>query len=192
MSISKELQARSGDRCEMCGASNDLAAYEVPDSPSSGLDASIVVCKICQSQMEDSTTVDPNHWRCLNESMWSEVPAVQVMAWRMLHRLRHEGWPNDLIDMLYLEEDTLQWARAAGYDSTEEAIQHTDSNGNLLKAGDTVVLIQDLKVKGANFTAKRGTAVVLISLDHDNAEHIEGKVDGQHIVILTKYVKKVK
>ncbi|MEL7222252.1 MAG: alkylphosphonate utilization protein, partial [Bacteroidota bacterium] len=90
------------------------------------------------------------------------------------------------------DEDTLRWARAAGDDSTEKAIQHIDSNGNLLKAGDTVVLIQDLKVKVANFTAKRGTAVRRISLDHDNAEHIEGKVDGQHIVILTKYVKKTK
>ena len=94
--------------------------------------------------------------------------------------------------MLYLDEYTLEWAKASGDGSTEEAIQHVDSNGNILQAGDTVVLIQDLKVKGANFTAKRGTAVRRISLDQDNAEHIEGKVDGQHIVILTKYVKKVK
>jgi len=53
-----------------------------------------------------------------------------------------------------------------------------------------VVLIKDLKVKGAGFTAKRGTAVRNISLVHDNAEHIEGKINGQKIVILTQYVKK--
>ncbi|WP_372653863.1 PhnA domain-containing protein, partial [Draconibacterium sp.] len=51
-------------------------------------------------------------------------------------------------------------------------------------------MIKDLNVKGGGFTAKRGTAVRNISLVHDNPEHIEGKVNGQHIVILTQYVKK--
>ena len=60
----------------------------------------------------------------------------------------------------------------------------------LLQAGDTITLIKDLNVKGASFTAKRGTAVRNISLVHDNPEHIEGRVEGQQIVILTKFVKK--
>ena len=38
--------------------------------------------------------------------------------------------------------------------------------------------------------AKIGTAVRMIRLVHDNAEQIEGKIDGQTIVILTKFVKK--
>jgi len=38
--------------------------------------------------------------------------------------------------------------------------------------------------------AKIGTAVRNIKLVHDNTEQIEGKIDGQQIVILTKYVKK--
>jgi len=63
-------------------------------------------------------------------------------------------------------------------------------NARTLKAGDTVTLIQDLNVKGSSITAKRGVAVRRIRLDPNNAEYIEGKVDGQHIVILTKYVKK--
>jgi len=53
-----------------------------------------------------------------------------------------------------------------------------------------VTLIQDLDVKGANFIAKRGTVVKKINLVSDNAEQIEGKVNEQQIVILTKYVKK--
>ncbi len=65
-----------------------------------------------------------------------------------------------------------------------------DSNGVVLQNGDTVVLIKDLNVKGGGFTAKRGTAVRGIRLDPDNAEYIEGKVDGQQIVILTQYTKK--
>ncbi len=51
-------------------------------------------------------------------------------------------------------------------------------------------MIKDLPVKGAGFTAKRGTAVHRISLVQDNAAHIEGRVEGQRIVILTEFVKK--
>lgn len=132
-----------------------------------------------------------NHWRCLNDSMWSQVPAVQVMAWRMLTRLSAEGWPQDLLDMLYLDDETLARAQAVGEGKTDnDAVKHADSNGAVLEAGDTVTLIKDLNVKGANFTAKRGTAVRGISLAADNPEHIEGRVNGQQIVILTKFVKK--
>lgn len=59
-----------------------------------------------------------------------------------------------------------------------------------LGAGRYVILIKDLPVKGAGFTAKRGTAVRGISLVLDNAAHIEGRVEGQRIVILTEFVKK--
>ncbi len=52
------------------------------------------------------------------------------------------------------------------------------------------MLIKDLPVKGANFTAKRGTAVRGISLVADNPAHIEGRVEGQRIVILTEFVRK--
>jgi protein PhnA len=142
-------------------------------------------------QIEDPEKTDPNHWRCLNDSMWSTVPAVQVMAWRMLDRLRPEGWPQDLIDMLYLDEETKTWATALK-DAEAQKVVHLDSNGAVLEAGDTVTLIQDLNVKGANFNAKRGTAVRRISLVADNPEQIEGRVNDQHIVILTKYVKKSK
>jgi protein PhnA len=53
-------------------------------------------------------------------------------------------------------------------------------------------LIKDLDVKGVNFTAKRGAAVHNIKLIWNNAEHIEGRVENQTIMILTKYVKKTK
>ncbi|MDP5086798.1 MAG: alkylphosphonate utilization protein, partial [Yoonia sp.] len=52
------------------------------------------------------------------------------------------------------------------------------------------VLIKDLPVKGAGFTAKRGTAVRGIALVPDNPAHIEGRVEGQRIVILTEFVKR--
>lgn len=191
MAFERELNQRSNQQCELCGNSENLIAYEVPKSPVSGSAAHILVCQTCHSQFDEAEGRDANHWRCLNDSMWSPEPAVQVMAWRMLHRLKAEGWPQDLLDMMYLDEDLLAWAAAAGdAKDTGTAIVHRDVNGVILEAGDNVVLIKDLKVKGSSMVAKQGTAVRRISLDHENAEYIEGKVDGQQIVIITKYVKK--
>jgi len=189
MSFEKELNARSGSKCELCGATGDLKGFEVLPSQNGKANDHVLLCDTCLEQINDASKVEANHWRCLNESMWSTVPAVQVMAWRMLNRLKHEGWPQDLLDMLYLDDDTLAWAKASG-EGNDNAIVHIDSNGNVLQAGDTVVLIKDLNVKGGGFTAKRGTSVRGIRLDPDNAEYIEGKVEGQQIVILTQYVKK--
>ncbi|MCI5081820.1 MAG: PhnA domain-containing protein [Saprospiraceae bacterium] len=189
MSLEKELLQRSNQSCELCSATESLAVYEIPPNPNGSAQQAILICHQCQQQITGDQALDANHWRCLNDSMWSETPAVQVMAYRMLHRLK-ESWARELIDMLYLDEETLQWAKSDG--TGEEKVIHLDSNGNVLEAGDTVTLIKDLKVKGANFTAKRGTAVRRISLVQDNPEHIEGKVNGQHIVILTQYVKKSK
>jgi protein PhnA len=191
MSIENTLQERSGSKCELCSSAENLDVYQVPPDSSGEVDNSVYLCETCRDQLEKLEEVDVNHWRCLNDSMWSQLPAVQVLAWRMLTRLRAEGWAQDLLDMLYLDEDTLNWAQAAGDGEAEdEGIKYLDSNGALLQDGDTVILIKDLNVKGANFTAKRGTAVRGISLVSDNPEHIEGKVEGQRIVILTKFVKK--
>ncbi|WP_394749383.1 PhnA domain-containing protein [Spongiimicrobium salis] len=192
MSIDRELQKRSNNSCELCGNQEDLGVYQVLPARTGSLSDSIVGCGTCISQIENPDTTEENHWRCLNESMWSEQLAVQVVAWRMLSRLRHLGWPQDLLDMLYLEEDALEWAKATGEgEAIEDKIIHKDSNGAIINAGDSVVLIKDLPVKGSSMVAKRGTAVRRVSLDHNNAEYIEGKVDGQHIVIVTKYVKKM-
>ncbi|AXG70276.1 hypothetical protein KORDIASMS9_02515 [Kordia sp. SMS9] len=191
MSIERDLKKRSNNTCELCNSTEKLAMYHVPPNHAEQLEKSIYACETCISQIENPETMNANHWRCLNDSMWSEVKAVQIVAWRMLHRLKHEGWPQDLLDMMYLEEDDLTWAAATGEAEEEEnTLKHVDVNGVQLQAGDSVVLIKDLNVKGAGFVAKRGTPVRNITLSHDNAEHIEGRVNGQHIVIITKYVKK--
>lgn len=190
MSTEDDLQTRSESKCELCSATDALGVYEIPPESDASADRCVLICNTCKEQINDADKVDANHWRCLNDSMWSQVPAVQVMAWRMLTRLSAEGWPQDLLDILYLEDDVLSWAKS-GLASVEESdVIHKDSNGAILEAGDTVTLIKDLNVKGANFTAKRGTAVRGISLVADNAEHIEGRVEGQRIVILTQFVKK--
>ncbi len=186
MSLSNELLTRSESKCELCSSANELSAYTVPPKNSENAEDQLVLCSTCLSQVNNTDQLDVNHWRCLNESMWSQIPAVQVMAYRLLSQLSGEGWAQDALGMIYLDDETMEWAQSGA----EAKIVHKDSNGNILQTGDTVTLIQDLNVKGANFTAKRGTAVRRIRLDPDNVEHIEGKVDGQQIVILTKYVKK--
>ncbi|WP_339714462.1 PhnA domain-containing protein [uncultured Kriegella sp.] len=191
MQVLEQLTNRSGGKCELCGATDNLSVYEVPPVSTGGVDGSLLGCATCIGQIEDPDTTDANHWRCLNDSMWSEYAPVQAVAWRMLSRLKAEGWPQDLLDMLYLSDETLQWAKATGEGVAEsEKIIHRDVNGVILENGDNVVLIKDLKVKGSSMVAKQGTAVRRISLDRENAEYIEGKVDGQQIVIITKYVKK--
>lgn len=190
MSIQTDLVARSGNQCELCKSTAPLNEYEVRPARNSGAEGYVLICQVCEGQIENQEELNPTHWRALSDSMWSETTAVQVMAWRMLNRLQAEPWARDLLEMLYLEEEAKAWAAAGAVVFTEEKVIHKDSNGALLETGDTVVLIQDLKVKGAGLTAKRGTAVRRISLVADNAEHIEGRIDGQQIVILTKYVKK--
>ena len=191
MSFDRELKKRSNESCELCAASENLAPYAVQPQKLANIEESVYACATCIEQIENPEKTEPTHWRCLNDSMWSEHTAVKVLAWRILTRLRPEGWPVDLLDMIYLEEDELEWAKATGEDeSDEDKVIHRDVNGVILESGDSVVIIKDLNVKGSSMVAKRGTAVRNITLVHDNPEHIEGKVDGQHIVILTQYVKK--
>ncbi len=187
------LKQRSNAQCELCEGKSNLSVFEVSGS-AGDQQPHILVCDKCARQIDTSEELDSNHWRCLNNSMWSEVPAVQVMSHRLLRRLQQAGhsWAVDLLDSLYLDDELLRWANAGVSDDheTEEKIVHKDSNGNILQPGDTVVLIKDLDVKGGGFTAKRGTAVRGIALVENNASQIEGRVNGQQIVILTQYVKK--
>jgi len=193
MSIEKILHDRCESKCELCGAADSLGVYEIPPNSNAGADECLLICQTCREQIENPEKIDTRHWRCLNDSMWSQVPAVQVVAWRMLTRLRAEGWPQDLLDMLYLDEEILTWAQATGEGKADlDEARYIDCNGVALTAGDTITIVKDLDVKGTSFTAKRGTAVRGISLVSDNHEQIEGRVNGQQIVILTKFVKKAK
>jgi protein PhnA len=191
MSVENQLLARSEEKCELCNAEQNLEVFEVSPGSNGSADQCVLLCQNCRDQIENTAALDINHWRVLNDTMWSQIPAVQVLVYRMLQRLSAEGWAQDLLGMLYLEPETLTWAEATGETKSEDAsAQHRDSNGTLLEAGDAVTLIKDLNVKGGGFTAKRGTIVRNISLVAENPEHIEGRVSGQQIVILTKYVKK--
>lgn len=191
MKTEAELKDRSGNKCELCESTEPLKVYEVPPVAANEADKEIYICETCLDQIEKRQELDSNHWQCLTTSMWSEVPAVQVVAWRMLNRFRQESWAADNLEMMYLDDELMEFAKATGDHTGDGSVElHKDSNGNILTAGDTVTLIKDLDVKGSSLNAKIGTAVRNIRLDPNNVEYIEGKVDGQMIVILTKYVKK--
>ena len=192
MGFERELNKRSGSKCELCTSEENLNEYVVLPTKKGGVDESLLACTTCIDQMENPDHLDANHWRCLNDSMWNENIPVQVVSWRMLSRLRTLGWPQELLDQMYFDDETLAWAQATGEgEADENKVVHRDVNGVILETGDSVVLIKDLKVKGSSMVAKQGTSVRNIRLDHENAEYIEGRVDGQTIVIITQYVKKI-
>ena len=185
MSIEKELISRSSNKCELCSSSEGLNVFEVAPSDGSA-DKAIYICEKCSSELAKETDFDENHFNCLNDSMWSEVPAVVVMSYRLLNALGRQ----DLVDMMYMEEDVKTYADAQNIGVDADALVYKDANGVTLKAGDTVVITKDLDVKGTGFTAKRGTAVRNITLVLNDVEHIEGRVNGVKIHILTKFLKK--
>jgi len=167
-----ELLVRSGGVCEICGSSEGLSRVEVTSEDDA------VFCPICAG-LEEATG---GHWRVLEGAAWSVEPAVQIAVWRKLGEIG-EAWATEAQLGMMMEPDVAGRAAAV-------SLVHKDANGAVLANGDTVVLIKDLPVKGAGFTAKRGTAVRGISLVQDNAGHIEGRAEGQRIVILTEFVKR--
>ncbi|MGL1957910.1 MAG: alkylphosphonate utilization protein [Colwellia sp.] len=188
MPSEQALKQRSNESCELCTATNNMSVYPVPPTSDLSAQQSIYVCQTCLSQINGDIALDLNHWRCLNDSMWNQEPAVQVMSYRLLHKLSAESWAQDALAMIYMEDEVKKWADQ-GIASDEREGPTRDSNGADLHDGDDVTLIKDLKVKGANFTAKQGTLVRGISLT-ENPEHIEGKVNGTRIVLVAAYLKK--
>jgi protein PhnA len=190
MDLHQSLLSRSDQKCELCDSANALEAFEVTSSPEAGVEAHVLTCQECRDWLSNPDLSATDRWTVLGDSMWSEHAPVQVLSWRVLDCLKSNSWAQDLLDMLYLDEERSAWSAADPIASEQSGGTHRDSNGAVLVAGDTVTLIKDLTVKGAGFTAKRGTAVRNISLVQDTPEHIEGRVSGQQIVILTKFVKK--
>jgi len=188
--IERKLKDRSGSVCEISGTEHDLVVYVLPPTNERTVENSVLIAKHLKDQIENPETTDEKDWRGLSESMWSEHLPVQIVSWRMLARLKN----TDLLEMMYLDEEALECAKATGEgeEEDENKIVHKDSNGVTLLDGDSVVLIKDLDVKGATFTAKRGAAVHKIKLVWDDANLIEGRVENQSIYILTQYVKKTK
>lgn len=191
MKLEELLQKRSGGKCELCGSAAGVQLYEVHPQTIRNEENCVMLCSKCIAQIDKKEELDSRHWSVLSDSMWSEVPGVQVIAWRMLNRLRSESWAADNLDMLYLDEEKLAWAKATGDHENEGGVDlHKDAYGAVLQSGDTVILTKSLDVKGSTVNARLGTVIRNIRLVTDNTSQIEGRIEGQQIVILTKYVRK--
>ncbi|MCH5716583.1 PhnA domain-containing protein [Niabella hibiscisoli] len=184
MSINTKLAERSGGTCELCATLTATQEYTVSPKDDSATDNQVAVCDTCLTAIKNEDKSE--YWRCLEGSIWSAEPAVQALSYRLLYTCKENDWANDVIQSIELEEPVIQWALSA----FEVAEVHKDVFGNTLESGDTVTLTQGLNVKGTSFTAAKGTVVKRIRLVPDNTEQIEGKINDQTIVILTKYVKK--
>lgn len=92
--------------------------------------------------------------------------------------------------MLVCPECAHEWNPESGLEAGEDEKVVKDANGNILKDGDTVTVIKDLKVKGTSLVVKIGTKVKNIRLidgDHD----IDCKIDGFGAMKLkSEFVKK--
>lgn len=182
--ISEELKYRCESLCELCVSQNANVAYAVSPKNNDNIENEVALCNECLSKINDKNA--SLHWHCLAGSIWNEVQSVQALSYRILYSFKDEQWANEIINSVELPEEIVNWALSI-YEMQE---MHLDSNGNALTNGDTVVLTQQLNVKGANFNAPKGTIVRKIRLVPDNPEQIEGKINDQTIVLLTKFVRK--
>lgn len=182
--ISSKLQERCQGLCELCSTDAATNAFAVSPKNNDVIENEVAICDQCLSMMESKES--GNHWQCLAGSIWNSEPSVLALSYRILYGLKEQEWANELLTSIDFDEIVVNWALSA---FQKDAV-HVDSNGTELQNGDSIILTQGLNVKGANFMAPKGTMVRKIRLVPDNPEQIEGKVNEQTIVILTKFVKK--
>jgi protein PhnA len=108
----KDLVRRSSSHCELCDAHGvKLSIFEVPPIPiEPDLNYCTMICDLCLDQIKRPKIRDNNHWRCLNRTIWSEVPAVKILAVAMLKKIaEQERWAVELQEQLYLEPEEQVW-----------------------------------------------------------------------------------
>jgi protein PhnA len=185
MSVSKILQQRNGNLCELCNTENANTAYTVSPKGDGEIANQVALCGTCLKAIGDGDA--SFHWRCLEASIWNPEPSVQALSYRIMQQFKNEEWVGSVLNNVDLEESVVEWAMSA----FQIAEVHKDAFGNVLENGDNIVLTQALNVKGTSFTASKGVVVKKIKLVYDNPEQIEGKINDQVIVILCKFVKKL-
>jgi protein PhnA len=190
MNLKESLSTRSANACELCGQSYEiLHAYLVPNKTDDWDEYYVVLCQQCLDEVQKSTFDNPDYFHFLTGSIWSEVPAVKVLSFKILSKLQQSTWAQDTLEIASLTPEELRWANAE-QDALDSIVIHKDAYGTILQHGDTIFLTENLPVKGTSIVASKGTKVSKIRLVHENAEQIEGKIEGMVIVILTKFVRK--
>lgn len=80
-----------------------------------------------------------------------------------------------------------EWNPEAGEGGENSGVR--DSNGNLLSDGDSVILIKDLKLKGASTVLKKGAKAKNIRLV-DGDHEIDCRIDDMKVMLKAEFVKK--
>ena len=106
--------------CSLCASLEKLSDFQVTPTDENFPDDNITLCKTCISGIENIDNVETKHWHCLNDSIWSSNAAIQVLAWRLLNQLTNDSWAQNLLDMIYIEDDVLNWAKADSLSSNSQ------------------------------------------------------------------------
>ncbi len=191
MHLSHSLSKRCQGSCELCELpSEKLQAYTVPTRTEEKDENLVVLCDTCLHYIQKNNYQNVNYFHFLTGSIWSEISAIKVLSYQILNKLSSNDWVQDARDTAILSEEERAWANSENEAKANEVI-HKDAYGIVLQNGDNVFLTDSLNVKGTNFTASKGTKVVKIRLVPDNAEQIEGKMEGYGVIVLqTKYLRK--
>ena len=82
----KDLARRAKSKCELTQASGvPLLTYEIPPVPNDpDFERCLLISEDVLAQLEQPRSLRPGEWRHLNEVIWSDIPAVQAMALRIL------------------------------------------------------------------------------------------------------------
>ena len=113
--LGKDLARRAKSKCELTGAAGvPLRPYEVPPVlVDPDLERTLLLSEACHEVLERPEKLAGRHWQCLAEVVWSEMPAVQVVAWRMLNRLaKREDWAREVIEEVFLDSEVEEWAKS--------------------------------------------------------------------------------
>jgi protein PhnA len=113
--LGKDLARRAKSKCELTGeAGVPLRPYEVPpvaDEPD--IERTLLISEVCHEMLDHPKRLQGREWQALAEVVWSEMPAVQVVAWRMLNELaKREDWAREVIEELFLDEEVEAWAKS--------------------------------------------------------------------------------
>jgi protein PhnA len=113
--MGKDLTRRAKSRCEITGVSGvPLRSYEVPPvAETPDFDRTLLVSDACMEVLQHPKRLAGREWQCLTEAVWSDMPAVQVVAWRMLRELAtREDWAREALDEVFLDPEIEEWANA--------------------------------------------------------------------------------
>jgi protein PhnA len=114
--LGKDLARRAKSKCEITGsAGGPLWPYEIPPvGEEPDIDRILLVSEECREVLENPERLAGRSWQCLGEAVWSESPAVQVVAWRLLRELaKREDWAREILQEVFLDPEVEEWANAA-------------------------------------------------------------------------------